>query len=308
MNDDVSNANPVETRMGQDTVTSIELGMGGAEKPTAKTQVSAGTTAEFDGSKVNIHEGDNHDGNGTEGAQANEGGEEAGNEGGQEGGGGAQLPKFEESNADVVSQYEAAYINPETGEPNVDALSQSWFKNASKDANGNWTGSLSDDDYAFLETKGYSKGMVKQIEQGQVALLQQQEQAIYSRAGGADKLQQALEWARKGGYSDEQKRRYNEVVVHRKGGADDRNDQIDLLMQRYSTATRKPGPQTRPTPRRSVTNNAGTATGQTGGSGEQGYKDHAEWRKALAAAKDKPAELETVRRKLKASSWYGQNG
>jgi hypothetical protein len=301
--------NPVETRVGQEPVRSLELGMPlpqGQDKPQVQSKNSVGHTAEFDADGVTVHESDKDPL-----SKGGQGGQEAQDapqgEGGDEAGGEAQaLPKFDPANHEVLSQYEAAYINPDTGEPNVDALAQSWFKNASKDASGNWSGSLSDDDYAFLETKGYSKSMVKQIEAGQVALLQQKESQIYSRAGGPDRLQQALDWARKGGYSDEQKGRYNQIVVQ---GADEtaKLEQIDLLMQRWGAATgngRRPGPRTQTSPRRTVAANAGASGASVGGA--KPYANYAEYQADLrkARAENNQSLLDESRKRLKASPWY----
>lgn len=296
--------NDVETRVGQTPIHSIEMGMPTSDgsKPQVKTTTAEGATAEFDDDGVKVHESDKAS------AQAGKDGSKADGEGGAEGKDGAEaahdLPAFDANNQEVVQQYTAAYISQD-GEPNLDALSAVWFKGASKDASGNWTGALPDDVYSFLDSQGYPKGLVKSVEAGQVALLQQQEQAVYARAGGAENLQKALEWARKGGYTDTQKARYNDLVVK---GRDKEaaSEQIDLLMQRFNAANPGNGRRaaTRVNPQRSVSANAGGSG--SGDSGVKGYDSQAEYRADLrkARAENNQALLNETRKRLKASKWY----
>lgn len=303
--------NEVETRVGSESVRSIELGMPlekGQTKPTVKSSTSEGQTAEFDGDRVTTHTSDKDPKDGQEGTTPQEDGGDGNGEGqeGQEGQAEA-LPDFNPDSPEVVAAYDDAFLNKDTGEPNLEALSGEWFKSAKKDAKGNWEGSLPESAYAYLETKGYSKEMVKSVEAGQVALLQQQEQAVYSRAGGPDRLQKALDWARKGGYSDAQKERYNATVVQ---GRDRElaGEQIDLLMTRFDQASgnarRQRGPQTRVAPNRSVAANAGTSGPGVGGA--KPYANRAEWQADVRKAREDNNQglLDDSRKRLKASPWY----
>lgn len=283
----------VETGVGSGPAFSIE--MGGDNKPEVRKQTAEGATAEFDNDgNVNTHESDKGQG----GQEGSEGAQEADSQEAQH-----DLPAFDANNQEVVEQYATTYIK-ENGEPNLDALSTAWFKNAKQDASGNWEGALPDDVYTYLDTQGYQKDLVKSVEAGQIALLQQQQTSLYARAGGADNLKKAVEWGKGGGYTEAQRARFNAVVNGKDNAA--ALDQIDLLMQRFQAATgngRRAA--TRVNPRRSVAANAG-ASGQGGAQGGvQPYATRAEYMADLAKASkaNDKALLAESRKRMAVSPW-----
>jgi hypothetical protein len=284
--------NPVETRVGGDRGMSIELGEQPADgKARPVTHNKPGVTAEFDGNDMEVHTSDENHGEVQEGAEGQEQGEPAG----------PQLPDFNASDAAVVQQYDAAYMNTD-GSPNMEAFSQKWWGSSKRNPDGSVTGSLSDSDYAYLQTKGYSKEMVKDIERGQVALYQQKQATMYARAGGQQNMQTALQWARGGGYTPAQKAAYMSALGS--SDPDVYTEAVDLLMTRYQNATGRTMNRPRSVSPQRSTDAAGGAPAQ--GGGEKGYANHAEYRADLRLAREKGDQnlLNQTRRRLKASPWY----
>lgn len=281
----------VDTGVGSGSAFSIEMG---GDNPQARKQTAEGATAEFDNDgNVTTHESDNGQG----GQEGGEGAAEANQEA-------HDLPAFDANNQEVVEQYTTAYIK-ENGEPNIDALSSAWFKNAKQDASGNWEGSLPDDVYTYLDTQGFPKDLVKSVEAGQIALLQQQQTSLYARAGGADNLKKAVEWGKGGGYTEAQRARFNSLVNGRDNAA--ALDQIDLLMQRYQAATGNGRrASTRVNPRRSVAANAGASgQGEAGAGGVKPYATRAEYMADLkkASSSNDKALLAETRKRMAVSPW-----
>lgn len=302
------NSSAPETRVGQNPVYSVELGMG-EDKPKAKVTPTEGISAEFDDDGVQVHESDKQAQGRDKPASEGQGGAD-GEEGGQEGDQGGEeasaashdLPAFDPSNQEVVQQYETSYLGKD-GEPNLDSLASVWLKSAKRDASGNVTGALPDDVYKFLDQRGYSKDLVKSVEAGQIALLQQSEQALYARAGGQQHLQAAMEWGKKGGYTQAQRQRFNAII----NGTDREAaiEQVDLLMQRYGAATGNGRrPVSRVNPRRSVAASA-SASGQ-GDGGLKPYANYEEYKEDLRKAQKEGNQklLNENRARLKVSKWY----
>lgn len=57
------------------------------------------------------------------------------------------------------------------------------------------TGQLTDDQYKMLESKGYSKEIVDQYIQGQMALVEGQRNALLNAGGGEQRVQEMFAWA-----------------------------------------------------------------------------------------------------------------
>lgn len=208
------------------------------------------------------------------------------------------LPAFDATKPEAVEAYTKAFTAAD-GSFNMAALSTDWSKNAKVDPKtGDISGALSEDTYKFLETKGIDRATAKRVEEGQTALLTQQRQSVFTLAGGAEKYNAAVEWARSGGYSDEAKKKFNTDL--NAGGAAQK-DAIDLLMNRYGTAnpTRQ---QRQVSPKRS-TAEAASGGGQ-GNSGVQPYETYADYQKDLREARStsNQAKLDSTRARFAASA------
>lgn len=305
---------PVETRVGRERGVSIELGIEGSQDPTkprvATVHEGRGVTVEHQGGDtggVLIHETDQP----TTVAKPPVAGEEAakppveGEEGAQEKPTGetteVALPKFDPAKPEVVTAYEKAFFAD--GKPNLETLSAAWWGSAKRADDGTWHGELPPDAYAFLETKGFPRAMVKEIEAGQVARQAVKEMAVYEMAGGPDKLSGALEWARSAqGYTPAQRQRYMAAING--GDMDAIQEQVTLLMDRHNKATGKGGVDTAARPTRTTATAGG---GGGAGGGVAPYANYAEYSADLRAARAKndQAAYNLARERLKASPWSG---
>jgi hypothetical protein len=299
---------PTETSTGRSANLGVELGMPLPEgqKPKVTREADRGLTAQFDQGGMTV-EAANPDAPtaaeaGGDGTQT--GGEQQPDAETPEATGAPEaLPEFDAEKPEAVEAYTKAYVK-EDGSLNQENLSAAWMKNAQVDPKtGAISGSLTEGDYAFLATKGISKEMAKSVEAGQVARLTMDRQAVFAKAGGAEKYEAAREWARKGGYNADAQAKFNTDL--NAGGAL-RDDAIDLLMQRYGRAN--------PAPRRKSPEVSAAEAGNPAGSGgnggaSQGYADYAAYQAAFRASQrgERGAEpIATVRAKLRASPWYGK--
>lgn len=211
------------------------------------------------------------------------------------------LPAWDAEKPEVVEAYGKRYLNKD-GKFDMAALSADWQANAKLDAKGNVEGGLSEGTYAFLETKGISKEMVKSVEQAQMARLTLDRQSVFTQAGGEERYKAAVEWAKEKGYNDEGKAEFNAALDA--GGAK-RADAVDLLMQRYDKAN--PAPR-RKSPAKTAADASNPGGGQGGGDGgAKPYDTYAEYQADLrkAQAEGNQALLDENRARLKASPWYG---
>lgn len=204
--------------------------------------------------------------------------------------GGEELPEFKADDKDVVDKYRSAYVNE--GRLDTDKLSSEFWSNKTDDS----AGSLNEGTYAFLEDQfGLAKSDVKDIEQALVARREAAELALVERAGGADQLNAALEWARGGGYTESARDRFNKAVGSSDGEV--RNEAIDLLIDRYTKANAKPSSKLRPSKK------PGGGADPNAPVPVKGYATREDWRKDFHAARDDPAKLKKVHERLAASTW-----
>jgi hypothetical protein len=186
------------------------------------------------------------------------------------------------------------------GQMNKDLLSKEFFDNKAKGVEG-----LNEATYNYLEqTKGISKGVVKEIE---AALVTQNDTAsakadgaLFEVAGGADNLKAALDWGKGGGYSEAQQKAFNAATGS--SDPDTRRDAVELLMSRFNAANPQkaedePKPQV---PKRDATK--GTARPSTP-KPAQPFKNRTEYRQAVAEAGDNQQAQQEVARRLLASSF-----
>lgn len=212
-----------------------------------------------------------------------------------------QLPTFDPAKADVVEDYNKRFLNDD-GSFNETNLTQDWQANAKFDKNGKLEQSgLTPSTLAYLGTKGITPAMAAQVEQGQLALVQQHYAHITTLAGGKENYDKAIAWARANKYDSA---RFNAALA--KGGQD-ADDAVTLLMTRFKAATPKGRGVV---PARTVGANAGAQGGPSGGDngGVQPYANYAEYQKDFRAAQREgdQQKLALNRARLKASPFYGK--
>lgn len=209
------------------------------------------------------------------------------------------LPAFDAAVPDTVEAYDKAFRDAEGTGFNMPALSADWSKNAKTDPKtGAITGSLSEDTYKYLETKGIDRATVKAVEDGMVARMTLQRQEVFTRTGGEQNYAKAIEWARKGGYDAAATAKFNKDL---NAGGPTRNDAVDLLMQRFNKAN--PAAR-RASPNKTTADAANPGGGQGGGA--QGYKNYGEYQVDLRKARETNNQtlLDQTRARLKASEWH----
>lgn len=217
----------------------------------------------------------------------------------QEGAAPAALPDFDAAKPETVEAYDKAFLGADGKSFNMAALSADWAKNATMDAKtGDFSGGLSEGTMKFLESRGIDRETVKSVEAGQVARIKLDRQEVFTQAGGAEKYNAAIEWARTGGYDAAGAAKFNTDL--NAGGAA-RKDAVDLLMQRFSKAN----PARRAvTPARTTANAAAPAGGPQGGA--QPYTNYQEYQADLRKARqtNDQALLNATRARLKVSPWH----
>lgn len=290
-----------DTSVGRKSAVGVELGIPleqGQQRPTVQREPDHGLAIDTDNkgvvSKIDSSEPGVEKPEGTvEGAETVDATKET-----PEAGTLPELPAFDATKPEAVEAYSKAFTT-EDGGFNMAALSTDWSKNAKVDPKtGDISGALSEDTYKFLETKGIDRETAKRVEQGQTALLKEQRQVIFDAAGGAEKYNAAVEWARKGGYSDEAKAKFNADL--NAGGAAQK-DAVDLLVTRFSSAN--PTRQQRQVSPKRTTGDAANAEGG-GNSGVQPYENYGEYQKDLREARstNNQAKLDSTRARFAASA------
>ncbi len=225
---------PVETVLGTDRTTTFD-----GDGP-ALLKEGADGTAEVDLSELGLDdeegsdtvEGGGAEGDdtaaGAEGDDTTEGAEGDGNEAGED------LGDYDPDNEEVRAKFDAKYTNPETGELNKDAIGSEFWSNLAKAQEQG--GEVKDHGYLNKATYDYLKDtykvtedFIQEIEQGLVAKAAVERQTFFASVGGEARFQAAAAWARSGGYTKEQRARFNELMA--KPGPD-RDDAVEALMNR----------------------------------------------------------------------------
>lgn len=294
-----------ETSVGRQAALGVSLGMpvpAGTKGPAVEREPDHGRSVELDGGKAVLGEAD-VDGSTVAGdgeAPPVDGGDpaEAAKEG-DEVAAEVALPEFDATKPEVIEAYGKAYLKDDGKTFNMAALSADWNKNAKvDDKTGGLVGSLSEGTYAFLETKGIDRDTVKQVEAAQVAKITLDRQVVFTKAGGEEKYNAALQWAREKGYNDAAKAKFNTDLDA--GGAA-RDDAIDLLMQRYTRAN--PAPR-RASPAHTAANAGNPPGGQGGNGGVKPYDSYGEYQADIRKARAEGDEklLADTRRRFAASA------
>jgi hypothetical protein len=220
------------------------------------------------------------------------------------------LPDFDAAKPEVLSAYDSRFYN-DAGELDRDALTAEWNANAKPGEDGQLVGELNEGTYAYLQHRlGLPKDTVKEIE---AALSSRNANAgdalVTASFGSKDNYQEALKWAREGGYDKAGQKRYNAAL---KRGGQDAQDALDALAARYVRATGK-APLA---PAQSKTNlpagrpvNAkrelGRGTPATPAAADDVFSSMADYRSALREAGNDRAKIEAARAKLRRSNTKG---
>lgn len=242
----------------------------------------------------------------------------------------ADLGEFKDDERD---KWDGEYLTkgPDgTVDLNLERLGAEWWKNAltpDKDGKMPTEGKLNAGTYDYIKKRfGVSDATIKAYEQGLYAQskLKADEAAatldkIVKDVSGGDEaiIASAIEWAKAGGYTTEQRAKFNKV--RDSGDPDDIRDSLEVLLARYEKSGGKGAPKKpaeAPAPKketRNVTANA-EAAGSNAGKGET-FANMAEYNDALKAARAKlrvnEVEGEKMRKeamaKLARSPFYRQN-
>lgn len=224
------------------------------------------------------------------------------------------LPDFDDANEEVVAAYEERFLTPE-GFPNQEALGAIIAANAAKEGG---KPVLGDNEYAFLEKRGYPKAIVDDHIAGQIALQAKKEEAFQTYMGGPGAFEAMSEWA-SGTYTDAQKGRFNTIMNDREASEEAKQEQLDLLKSRFAAAGQKftapkkeAAPERRPAPpappKRALSPEVSTSSSAAAGgrAGPEPFRDAAEHRKAQAAAirEGDKSKIDLVRKRLQASTFW----
>jgi hypothetical protein len=294
----------VETEVASPTTTSFEQG-----QDKAITSSDDGVSAEFNQDGINTKVGLGEDGGDV--AEPDEDGAAEPEDGGEETPAPEEgdLPDFEPTE-EVIAQYDAKYFR-EDGTLDIEGALSKEFWGSYDPADLSKAG-LKESTYAYLKERlGLSKEQVKEVEAGQLARAEKQQEAFYKSVGGKQRFDTAVQWAQQGGYTKEQQDRFNAMTA--KGGQDSM-DAIDALMSRFDRA-RPPEqdrfnrfrgkPRRHSSPQRDHTGKAGVG----GGSNTQAdtFKTRQEYQEAMATARktgDQKA-MDAVRAKGRRSEFRG---
>lgn len=275
MSDDIK---AVETSAAESEGFSIEMG----EDTSVETTDNEGV--EFDTDDLQEEDA---------GGEAEGDGEEGEAEGDEE-----DLPDLGEFDPENAEAWDERYY-PQ-GQMNKDLLSKEFFTNAAKGEAG-----LNAATYDYLESKGISKGVAKEVE---AALMTQREAEkaqvgkadveLMEIAGGPDVLGAALSWGKAGGYSKEEQKAFNAATKSKDPHV--RRQAVESLMFRYGRANPDAGEKPA-LPKRDATK------GKPGGGGQPAaavkpFATRDEYRRAKAEAGDNQARLREVTRRLNVSN------
>lgn len=232
------------------------------------------------------------------------------------------LPDYDDSD-EARAKYEAAYFKDD-GELNLQRLNDEFYASLEKAGGDISKAGVSEGTRKFLKAiTGISEAGLRDIEVSLYERNKAQAEAVFSKVGGKEAVQEAVKWATEGkGYTPEQVARYERAM---KSGGEDRDDALELLMDRYTKANPQPAStQLRPRrqyrggPQRDATSRA------AGGNSKAGdvFQNMEEYSAAYAPAYAKLAEakrsgvdadiakatstLEYLDRKVRRSPFYNK--
>ena len=131
---------------------------------------------------------------------------------------------------------------------------------------------------------------------------------LFTVAGGPDELKAALEWGKKGGYTEEQRKKFDKITAGK--DLESKKEAVELLMARYQKSDAykelqaaeadRVEAESRPTEqKRDATKGRGAPSGNTA----KPFADRKEWSAARKAAGDDIVKLREVDRRARASGF-----
>ena len=311
---DSSSNNPIDFKIGSDNGVSAEIGAG---EDAINVSQSDEKSYEVDTDTLEVTTEDDEEGaddaEGVDGADT-EGDEESNSEADEEGSKEEitlnDIETFNAEDPENVEQWNKEYLR-EGGALNIDRLSQEFWRNIGKDGEG-----LNEATYDFLASKGISKEDVKKLEATAINerdasstnSVSKHDMELFTVAGGPDELKAALEWGKKGGYSEDQRKKFDKITSGK--DLESKKEAVELLMARYqksdaykerqAAAAEEAEKASRPTEqRRDATN----GRGKPGGNTAKPFADRKEWSQARKAAGDNIEKLREVDRRARASGF-----
>lgn len=296
---------PVETKVARTPSTGVMMGEPGQERPEVTRGDGAGVTATISNDEIKTRTGlpggdegdepDDPDLLDDEEEGADEG--EPGDEGSEDEGSAEDLPEFDPSKPETVAAYEKAYLT-EQGGPDLGKLGTEYWANAAKGK-----AELNEGTIKFLtDAFAVSEADVRTICDGLAARSELTTAAVHEAAGGEARFKAMVEWGVKGGYTKTQRERFNAAMSS--GDPEAMKDAVALLSTHYEKATGSG----RPSNRRRASPARDAAAAAPASQGPAGFENPAEYRAAWKEARKSGdlASQNEVRRRLKASSWYGK--
>lgn len=233
----------------------------------------------------------------------------------------AELPEWDPADEDVSSKYDAKYITKD--EDGSEVLNFEAFNEEFALDRGEGKRDLNPSTRKYLKDRfGISDKLIDTHLQGVIAQEREMANSFYSNFAadpveGEKVFDAMLAWAKaEGGYSAEQKARYNEAM---QAGGQAAQDQIELLKTRYLTKNGGKLPTSEPGSKPGIglkrkergVSPPKNATGQASGSGKtaQPFANAEEHRIAQNEAlrlkgKERDAKLAEVRTRLQASTFW----
>jgi len=217
------------------------------------------------------------------------------------------LGEWKSDDPEVVAKFDGKFLR-EDGTLNEEAIgTEFWTDYAKLSPEERAKADLRPETRAYLkDTFKVSDGFIDQTRDGLVALQEKTDAAFMEAFGGRDAVTGALDWARSGGYTEEQRARFNDLQA--KGG-EEFKEAMELLISRHQkasgtgTAPSRDGlPGRKSTPARNATKNAAVAGGGAEGAGLFATKDAYQkaWTEGLqaekAARRNKQADPEAWRK------------
>lgn len=191
------------------------------------------------------------------------------------------LGDFNAEDPEVVAKFDAKYLDAE-GDLDIDgAISKEYWANIEAGKEG-----LDEATYAYLKSKGIKastiksyEAMAKTVKDAETQSVAAHDAKLFEVAGGPDKLAEALEWGKKGGYSAEAIARFNKTTAGKDLEA--KEEAVEALMAKFHRAN----PPAKPVlPQRDATKGQGQQKPSV-----KPFKDLGEAKKVRDALGDQPS-------------------
>lgn len=211
------------------------------------------------------------------------------------------LPEFDKASTEVVTKYDAKFLDAETGELNLQNISDAFWAGKTDEL----PGALDASTKAWVR---YTTGLSdKGIDDVCAALVAQQQVTAsegarqqHEWAGGAERFTAAFAWAAEG-YDADRKARFDKAM--KSGDAETRKEAVELLVARFDAANPAalavPAARRRASPERTASSGK-PAVGSVPNTpaAEVPFANRGEWAAAMKVAAGKPSEMAKVRARL----------